>query len=371
MIGRTSLLFATLVLLSATLAARAQNWDTVPLITHATYQAVTAQGASAYGGGFPVRLRGVVLNNPEDWLDPTPNYNEQLFNLGGQWEIFVQATEPGDFGGTAAWMGQCYGNLPFIGDPDFNYTDVEWVAELQRLDYPDDTDQPPLRAGDYIELRARAGLPFAGKMNVNEQHSLSPLKDFDIVRLGWAVGLPAPAAITLSDLVNAASVPIFDPTRQIGGERHQASRVAIRGVRLASAAGWGPNTNPRLALVDTTGRQFPMHLGRNASFAQFGPPAGYFTVTGFLNQESASGRDGYYLMVMNHADLLCGDANCDGAVDFDDIDPFVLALSNAAQYAAAYPGCFVDLTGDNAVTFDDIDPFVAALSGNGRCGLGE
>jgi len=63
--------------------------------------------------------------------------------------------------------------------------------------------------------------------------------------------------------------------------------------------------------------------------------------------------------------LLPGDTNCDGVVNFDDIDPFVVALGGQAAYDAAYPGCVwlnADCDGDGAVTFDDIDPFVAILS---------
>ncbi len=59
-----------------------------------------------------------------------------------------------------------------------------------------------------------------------------------------------------------------------------------------------------------------------------------------------------------------GDLNCDGLVNFDDIDAFVLALGGPAGYAAAFPDCDVtlaDLNEDGAVNFDDIDPFVAAL----------
>ncbi len=62
-----------------------------------------------------------------------------------------------------------------------------------------------------------------------------------------------------------------------------------------------------------------------------------------------------------------GDMNCDGVLDFDDIDPFVLALSGEAAYGAQYPDCvywYADVNGDGAVDFDDIDAFVAALSGN-------
>jgi hypothetical protein len=61
-----------------------------------------------------------------------------------------------------------------------------------------------------------------------------------------------------------------------------------------------------------------------------------------------------------------GDMNCDGAINFDDIDPFVLALTGQAAYEAAYPNCNwlnADTDGDGTVTFDDIDGFVAVLAG--------
>ncbi len=61
-----------------------------------------------------------------------------------------------------------------------------------------------------------------------------------------------------------------------------------------------------------------------------------------------------------------GDMNCDGVVNFSDINPFVRALSDPAGYAQAYPGCNIlngDLNGDGSVGFDDINPFVALLGG--------
>ncbi|MEW6252398.1 MAG: hypothetical protein AB1716_17300 [Planctomycetota bacterium] len=60
-----------------------------------------------------------------------------------------------------------------------------------------------------------------------------------------------------------------------------------------------------------------------------------------------------------------GDLNCDGVVDFDDINPFVLALSDPGGYAAQYPDCDIrtgDVNGDGNVNFDDINPFVALLT---------
>ena len=60
-----------------------------------------------------------------------------------------------------------------------------------------------------------------------------------------------------------------------------------------------------------------------------------------------------------------GDLNCDGMVDFRDINPFVLLLSNPVAWQAAYPDCPMedgDVNGDGSVSFRDINPFVALLS---------
>ncbi len=59
-----------------------------------------------------------------------------------------------------------------------------------------------------------------------------------------------------------------------------------------------------------------------------------------------------------------GDTNCDGVVNFDDIDPFVLSLSGQAGYDAQFPNCdwlTADCNGDGTVNFDDIDAFVALI----------
>ena len=61
-----------------------------------------------------------------------------------------------------------------------------------------------------------------------------------------------------------------------------------------------------------------------------------------------------------------GDMNCDGVVNFADINPFVLALTGRAPYEAAFPNCRwlnADTNGDGFVNFADINPFVALLSG--------
>ncbi len=59
-----------------------------------------------------------------------------------------------------------------------------------------------------------------------------------------------------------------------------------------------------------------------------------------------------------------GDANCDGTVDFFDIDPFLLALFNSPGYLEVYCGgslCAADASCDGSVDFFDIDAFLACL----------
>jgi hypothetical protein len=63
-----------------------------------------------------------------------------------------------------------------------------------------------------------------------------------------------------------------------------------------------------------------------------------------------------------------GDMNCDGQIDFADINPFVQYLSSFAAWQATYPGCNAvngDINGDGEygqTSFGDINPYVALLS---------
>lgn len=64
--------------------------------------------------------------------------------------------------------------------------------------------------------------------------------------------------------------------------------------------------------------------------------------------------------------VLVGDADCNMAVTVSDIGAFVLALTDPAAYAAAFPGCDAthsDMNGDSQVTVGDIGEFVNRLTG--------
>jgi thiol-disulfide isomerase/thioredoxin len=64
-----------------------------------------------------------------------------------------------------------------------------------------------------------------------------------------------------------------------------------------------------------------------------------------------------------------GDLNCDGVIDFGDINPFVLYLTDETSWQSIYTDCPLDIgdiNGDGIygeASFGDINPFVALLSG--------
>lgn len=76
-------------------------------------------------------------------------------------------------------------------------------------------------------------------------------------------------------------------------------------------------------------------------------------------------RDGVIRKMVFIPDV--GDFNGDGVVTTEDINPFVLALTDPADYAAVYPDwplTLLDLNHDGSVDTGDIGPFVAALTGS-------
>jgi RHS repeat-associated protein len=65
---------------------------------------------------------------------------------------------------------------------------------------------------------------------------------------------------------------------------------------------------------------------------------------------------------------VAADMDCDGDVDFADINPFILAISDPNAYQAQFPNCNLlngDLDGDGDVDFDDIDYFGGLFGATG------
>ncbi len=134
-----------------------------------------AFGVSGRQRGRRVRLafgRGFALSHLADQGSDQQSLGHaqpwDMLNYGNsaaQWQVYIQATADDDFGGTALYMRKL---IPW--NDDQNYSDAEWAAEMQRINYPDGTSQP-FQRGDLIRVDARApGLFYNGKYNVNEQH---------------------------------------------------------------------------------------------------------------------------------------------------------------------------------------------------------
>ncbi len=73
-----------------------------------------------------------------------------------------------------------------------------------------------------------------------------------------------------------------------------------------------------------------------------------------------------FVVDMGAYEIPFGDLDCSGTIDFGDINPFVLVLSNPPAYAQMYPDCpppHGDLDANGEVGFGDINPFVAVLTG--------
>lgn len=349
-------LLVALVPLVAVIPARADdpNWPAMAYTPHADYQAVDADGFGTFPLTEPVKMYGVILNDFADMLDPAPGATAYM---GGQWQIYVQAVADEDFGGTACWMGQNIGKL--MGThPEGSYSDEEWLAELDRLNYDPDSGYA-FQRGDLIEIRARApGLAYRGKTNVNEQHSNNPAADFDIYLLEADYGLPTPEPITLSDVKDDNDVFIFDATRLVGAEHYQGTLVRVNDVGFASTDDWGPGGE--LTLTDDNGHTLPVLLGRGGGFSVYDPPSAPFDIIGIFDQEDENSDDGYLdgyrLWVMNYdgngsvinGEGCLGDLDADGNVGLADLAALLGHYGTASD--ASYADGDLDRDGDVDLT---------------------
>ena len=315
------------------------------VVTHTELQAVKTNGASDWAETLPFAIRGVILNDPEEMLDPAFNPEASSPSDGGQYQMFIQAVAEGDRGGTALYMAQ----RSYIGD---HYDETIWSNEMQRVMF--DGTGRKFRKGDLVEVTARKAIFYNGKRNVNEMHRTTASNDFDVTLVQANVGLPAVEAITLADLKNTDDSAIFDPARELGGEHWQGMRVRLDGIRLADTNGWGQAawSNRICTAADATGRTLPLRLPRT----DLGPPPAtstWFSAVGILNQESDTWIDGYELFVQEIGPVLHVAQGPHGgvAVQFTaDYEDFVLEATTDPEGGVWSP---VDVTPVRVILMED------------------
>ncbi len=262
----------------------------VARVTHREFQAVNGSGEQTYNATQKVILEGIVLHNPADMLDPTPDERiAEPFNLGGQWQLSFQG-EGEDHAGTAVYLAQLYDSLPWIM-PGGGYSNAQFLAELARLNAAQFCVGNRIRVTGYF-------LSYKGKMNINEQHNNNADHDFTIEVLERGVGLPRPEVVSLDELQDDQDRFVFDPARLVGGEYYQGRLIKTEDVNVVDAKGWGPGGN--LTITKGT-KTFPLKLGRgNGIYAGSFNLNQPFDVIGILDQESTDLRSGYRLYVMNY-----------------------------------------------------------------------
>ncbi|MEI7935667.1 MAG: hypothetical protein WCK27_03175 [Verrucomicrobiota bacterium] len=274
--------------------------------THWNLQAVNANGASAWTPSYPITVVGVLLTDPDEMLDSTPNFQPaSAGTMGGEWQIVVQAAWPGDRGGTTCWIGQNYALRRAPGDDSFSYSNEAWLAEVARLNHDPATGHA-FHKGDLVSVAANGSLFFGGKRNINEQHHNEPEYDFTISLVATNYGLPAPEVLSLTSLMRtndnnaATSEDIFDQTRATGGEHWQGARVRLNGLTLLTTNGWNPTNLWGSRLCSVTDGENRFFTLRHPRYSLGSAPTNAFDAIGVFSQESGSfsqGTNGYELFV--------------------------------------------------------------------------
>jgi endonuclease I len=188
-----------------------------------------------------------------------------------------------------------------------------------------------------------ANASFSASLDMNEL-----TLDFGVLTRG------ADPVLQLANIFNLVTTPGFTAALQVGN--------AI------------PVTGDTADLVVLGGGGVVPAGGTAASlFAAFNPTSvGVFDATWSVPfSESAylgaqSGSLILHLLAEVLPDLILGDMNNDGLLDFDDINPFSLALNDPAAYQTAFPGLDAaargDINHDGQLDFDDINPFANLLN---------
>jgi len=337
-----------LFLLAGCLSGGASGWAQTTVVTHVELQAVTSTGTSAWVETFPFTIQGVILNDPQEMLDSTTDPDAGAEGrFGGQFQIFIQAVDPLDRGGTALWMAQ---NYFFIPGQDYG---TDWTNELNRVGV--DTNGRSFRKGDWVEVTARKALFREGKVNINEAHLILPENNFDIELVKANAGLPQAETLTLPDLVAADGSARFDSSRETGGEHWQGMRVRLDGIRLSDTNGWGQtNWADRVCMAtDDTGRMLPLRMPLT-DMGAVPATSTWFSAVGILNQEGGN-TNGYELFLQEIGPILSVDTHITGSmtVSFSaDYEGFVLeATDNLSSTNPVWNA--VDITPIKVIVIED------------------
>lgn len=256
---------------------------------------------------LPVTMTGVVINNPGD------------MSTGAYWwQVYVQALPEGTYGGHYVAGGDYGGSAVYMHRYNKGYTDAQWKAETDRVNYPmynGSITTTSLKTGDIVKIEAKApGMEHYGKFNINDKHQKGEAFQFNFTILERDTS-PAYTTIELDNLKDTNNKFLFSTDRLLEDncEHYQGSLVHLDNLVLDSGT-WAPDGTVVVKQQGQGNRTFDLKLGVGSdgfglftdlieSQVQNGP----FSVTAILDQEDpgttvgglTSYKSGYRLWLTN------------------------------------------------------------------------
>jgi hypothetical protein len=307
---------------------------------------------SVQGDTYQSRL--VIANDGLEEEFPPSEHDPGLLRIGSRdFELGMEAIPPDRATDTPQRVFLRYQNLPIPAYSMIQSAHLSFIVQNANA-----AEEPP------------ASLTIYGVADANQ-----PLVDFAALpepcpNIGcyYVQGLPKTDAFVHWD-----EIPLWPPGVQDGpnliveGPDQTTPNLAPIVEEVIGLAGWAEGNaiafiiEPKVLeeIVDENGTVIGVELSRgtretSAFRDRYDPP---------FNDGTLSPR-----LTIEFTPPIVGDLDCDGDVDFDDIDEFVLGLNNPAEYENQFglPAHIKgDTDGDGDLDFDDINGFVNLLSGSG------
>jgi hypothetical protein len=241
----------------------------------------------------------------------------------------------------------------FNSDPNGS-TQAATVAQTSSSNYNAGQQGSTYRWGDY----SFSGVDPADDMTIwTAQEYCNSTNSWGVRIIQLKAPLPATPASCVPATVSqgAANVDVVVTGTISNGSGFYDTDASYTNRMTASVSGTGVTVN---SLAWTSPTEFTLNVSVAADAAT---TARDITVVNPDNQNATS--TGGILTIAAAQQVCLGDCNCDGFVNFDDINAFVAVLGGASP--CSFANC--DVNSDGAINFDDINPFVAALSAGVTC----
>ncbi len=338
---------------------------------------------------FQTTPRLVSFNSPDDDHNSDIITNEYRMSDGDPWQAshFREQSSP--------WIG--------LMDPAFSYGETHYpnyfsMADINMFDaigydyppceVPQFTQQPQSQTGcvgDTVQMCVAVNIPSPA---FQWRRGTTDLMDDGVHIFGATTSCLTLVGLTLDDVDSQyncrvtnmddgcvsgsqnATVGVYSPVTITSPPSNKTIMEGSNVNFTVTASGSAPFTyqwRRNGANLSNGGNVYGATSASLAIISVMANQAGYYDVV-VTNTCGPVTSSAAHLIVNTGYGAGRGDLNCDGSVNFSDINPFVLALaSGETGYYDAFPDCHWyngDINSDGEVEFGDINPFVALLSGS-------